>query len=566
MGTSDSNEVANFLNDLCDRETTRFHVQVPKISIKRCVVELVRNFDYYLEVCHHTVGNKLSNQMPGELIKLLFPKGLLKAIEYLWSPELLSPERLIYPSDVDASRWAKSALLHAGEIAFYRRIIQMLEYDLLEVSMFYKKRILLSHKYKYDLEKGDVITFDKSFRNDLNASHKFSKSQRIKEAKILKRMGRLVSFLPPCYLRFNTDEEIDALYLDKAKNFFSCCPEFFEFTEDIMFGGVPFQKYLNAVIISCSFAMKQHAFAVLLSNQNKAANPIDIIAQINYNDTNIAELAHMMKCDYSAAQQCFETMLLDETNLTLFSNIYNGPIPPYISWGNGLNIRSYHSSIATALPAMLRNLRYKYRSDWDRAVDGRESIYRKQLYAILRMKNNSLLELQRSLNITSNKGNTDIDALIIDVNNKTLGIFQIKWQDHFVGELKTRNTKKENFLVANQWIDKIYSWLDGEWQNSLVGCGFTRKELKEISNFKVFVLGRHYSNFTGVIGFDNRAAWGNWYQIKTLINSIIADDPVNSLYYALKKYQNSDKFLSEIKVAPIHINSLGIDMEIVPCK
>lgn len=128
--------------------------------------------------------------------------------------------------------------------------------------------------------------------------------------------------------------------------------------------------------------------------------------------------------------------------------------------------------------------------------------------------------VHRSLDVQTPKGKTDIDAVLLDESAGTLGLFQLKWQEPFGYSLRERASRKENFEKANQWIERICSWLGSRTLAEVgVALGFDRVVAERINRCHLVVLSREHSHFSGPNQLDERAAWGNWFQMRRLIET-----------------------------------------------
>ena len=146
---------------------------------------------------------------------------------------------------------------------------------------------------------------------------------------------------------------------------------------------------------------------------------------------------------------------------------------------------------------MLAELYRRYRKDWDRAVDGREEHFRKELNDLFSAERFAKAEKPLKLR---NKGRvaTDIDAALFDKATGTLGLFQLKWQDPFGTSMRKRNSKMMNFLEeTDQWVSTVSSILreTPEVLNHLLGDRTVR--IKDTKKIHLFVIGRHFSHFSG---------------------------------------------------------------------
>ena len=206
--------------------------------------------------------------------------------------------------------------------------------------------------------------------------------------------------------------------------------------------------------------------------------------------------------------------------------------PAFIKVGQGRVIAPIWGCTTDPFRFMLNELKRKYRSDWDNAVNQREKIFKQDIYALF--KDSRFLKLERNLSLKiGGLLLTDVDALIIDRFTGVLGLFQLKWQDRFVSSMRQRESKKINFQkTCNQWVERVYQWLA---KNSISEvcklCGLGDDDAETVNEFRVFVIGRNAAHFSGGGVLDSRAAWGNWYQVQKLVSeSITSASPLAELH------------------------------------
>jgi hypothetical protein len=186
---------------------------------------------------------------------------------------------------------------------------------------------------------------------------------------------------------------------------------------------------------------------------------------------------------------------------------------------------------------MLRNLRHLYPTDWDRAVNGRESIFRDELYALFPQER--LIKKPRGLQLRRNgRKSTDIDAVIIDRENRAIGLFQLKWQDSFESSMKERSAKLRNFVrETNQWISTVRAYIEGATAAEMARILNVSVDLTQnASSYRLFVIGRTFAHFSGDIQPDSSVAWGLWPQVLRLMHDKYSNNnPLVSLHTDLQE-------------------------------
>ena len=109
--------------------------------------------------------------------------------------------------------------------------------------------------------------------------------------------------------------------------------------------------------------------------------------------------------------------------------------------------------------------------------------------------------------------------------------------------MKKRNSKMKNFLTeTNRWVSTVSSTLNHSPTAlvSLIGERAARDFERE--GIRLFVIGRHFSHFSGGVYRDPRAAWGTWPQILRLLKeSQVGNDPIAWLHQTLQEQSPSLK-------------------------
>ena len=211
-----------------------------------------------------------------------------------------------------------------------------------------------------------------------------------------------------------------------------------------------------------------------------------------------------------------------------------------------------------------RELKRKYKRDYDKAVNNREDRFRKELFMFF--KDEHIIKIPRGINISFRNIHTDIDAVVYDVKTKTLGLFQLKWQDRYQHSIKERFSRISNlFDKANEWIGKVKYWIENNSQKSIISSLQINKENKistEIKEVYIFVISRNQMNFTGV-ELDDSVAWSSWHQLiesQADIGSNI-NNPIKEMFIKIKALE-PEKRLQREKLP----NPSKLVIELVDCK
>jgi hypothetical protein len=260
-----------------------------------------------------------------------------------------------------------------------------------------------------------------------------------------------------------------------------------------------------------------------------------------------AALARALDVPEDDARTCLSLMTLTPENRDEMTNIVGGPRPPYIETGTDYLVQSLAGTLDCPFEFMLREARRRFAGDWDRQVASRETYFRQELTDVMMMDH--LLWSLRSRPIKRGRSLTDIDAACLHPPTRTLGLFQLKWQDPFGHDMRERDSRRRNFVKhANRWVEVVFEWLRQEPREGVADTlGIPRGKAHLVQQVHLFVIGRHFAHFshpTEHCDLDERAAWGNWGQVVRLVSTAttaFVADPIRELDSSLRGERACDR-------------------------
>lgn len=438
-------------------------------------------------------------------------------VEVLSKPKNVSGYAL-KATEEEISNWAHSLLQNSGKIALLRLHQDYTKFGLVNCRVDEKKisfTHLLDHIpielleklewQKYLLKSGgpfQVLT------NNLISEH----GQYIRT-----ELRKIVDVYMNHYIKYTSTPEIDiffhALAAAKCKSLLHS--ELFNL--DTQFGGVKFEKYIEAVTRIMGFSIK-HSWAtreLLLKRPHlKLVNLVTYTTQTN---ELIRDLSTCLEIDYKKAEIILNNMCLDETNVKSFQDSF---LPPLVRISRGIVLRSLKGAQDNPFAFLMKEIRRKYVKDWDKSVDEREIRFRDNLVEVFSPYSH-IVPFKDAFNLKNKKRIvTDIDAVFFDKKNGNLILIQLKWQDPFIG-LTERFSRKTNFIKnGNKWIEDVGNWLkENDKQSLLEKISEKTDKVGVVKNVYLFVIGRYFSDFSGVDERDSRAAWTNWARFIELIEA-----------------------------------------------
>jgi hypothetical protein len=372
------------------------------------------------------------------------------------------------------------------------------------------------------------------------------------------------------YIQYETTPEIDEYYeqmglLWARSHAFGAD----SFPSEAVFGGKPFNLYSFALTILVGWAWKHLDFCKALKKnhpelewRNIVTIPQDINVLSEY-------MAMALGSTTEEATQALSSIVLSPENAYVHLSTPRGYLPPLIQLGEASVVKSISGILShNAFYFLLAELQRKYPGDYDRAVNLREDIFRRDL--CLCFLSNHIYKAARTVQLkVGNKKITDIDAAFLDERNGHLGIFQLKWQDIFADSMRKRQTKMLNMMQeANAWIDKVFNWLEGKEPATILHeLGLDQVTKIRISRIYLFVLGRNFSHFSGDTAPDPRSAWGMWPQVLRIVKeatdsgSYGVSDPIGWLDAKLRQESPVRKPKPDLVAWDFHIGDYHIVLE-----
>ncbi|MEX0749510.1 MAG: hypothetical protein WD359_01765 [Dehalococcoidia bacterium] len=317
------------------------------------------------------------------------------------------------------------------------------------------------------------------------------------------------------YIGYTTAPEIDEHYQEAGVLWARQWGSLDAFPGDAQFGGLPYSLYGSALVAIAGWTLKHLGFAQVLMSKDSTISHRNVISIVSERPVLAESLSHMFDVPESVADSLLSALTLTPENREFHCSAPGGYLIPMIQIGGPRSVaRPLLGMLGEPTHFLLNELQRRYPSDWDRAIAGREQLFRADLYDLF--PDYRFVRAPSPIRIRSSDGSiaTDIDAAVCDRQTGSVGLFQLKWQDPFGASLRRRQSRKANLArEAAKWLDAVTSWLDRASDGEIA----SHLGLKNaaVSNVYLFILGRHFSHFSGAT-MDPRAAWGTWPQFMRL--------------------------------------------------
>jgi hypothetical protein len=417
--------------------------------------------------------------------------------------------------------WADDAARRAGEIAALAQAIGMVKTGLATVSRDSDRgwtvRLRSGPRGIERREKDHILAMTarlRQTRRDL--VERLEREQR----GLAKSLSRYIKLTEGHELSISTPPHVYKHFLEAVLHSADQMIGPDAFPVDTTFGNLPFGVYRLVALALSAEALLRITASDTLSRQDILFDP-RVVKTTGWRLPVLARhLGGLIGIPEADAHEAIKPLVLDHESASAFHESARPALPPLVRTASDHVLMSTWGSLDEPFQFLLFRLRQLYPSDWDRAVDSRESVFRCDVY-------DALVGDARGRFQTSTTGVkireagrvlTDIDAIIYDRVTGDLALFQLKWQDPFGASLSKRASAAKNFSTsASEWVRVVSHWLS--LMSSEQVCA--RLGIRTVGDAPLrpllFVLGRYASHFSDYGPPDPRAAWGTWPQVLNLV-------------------------------------------------
>lgn len=508
-------KIINLLNNLISQEEKKLIDSCPadNASKKAVLYSLVRGFDTY----HLFTKDKDKYVHHYEF-------GWLKALQLAYGDYVNEQQYPLFRAEEKLLRFVHWFTIRSGETEFCRKVIDFIKAGLGTATVKDKKITVefrnIGVKEEFDNE---------SFHWVHDMVHQTVSEPEIKKnlediERIRKTMRGLVKKWRDHYIQYDTTEEIDNAFEKFAYYRLLSSEAKEDFSRDALFGGIPYHKYCEFVMVTCGVALKHYFFCLELYEKYKGEiNFPDIITITRGRMDLIRSMSRYLDISDNNTEQILDTITLSPENIEYHSGRMRSAPPPYIKIADNSLLHSVVGSQVNPYDFLNCEIRRRYEKDYFNAVNDREKTFRNQLYTFFEEDN--YIKVDRNISFDSSKGASDIDAVVYDKNVNVLGLFQLKWQERFGASLKERYSRIANlYPKTKEWIDKVESWI----RESDTKSGMRKFGIDYSSEAPVkvlfFVVCRYGTFFTGLEP-DDRATWSSIWQMVKIFSQIPRNVP-----------------------------------------
>lgn len=438
--------------------------------------------------------------------------------------------------------WTDSNILLSGKVEYCKQLISYEKAGLISIQSNKDNEFSYSYLHKYSgIENYDRMSMDffkKQIVERIIADKE--KANVFDEEKIKAELRKIIKCPDGRMISYNTTPEIDEYYNQQGHYHILRSQGYDDFNTTDKFGGIEYWKYVDIIELITGVAIMHTDACLELVEMKPEVDLINILSYTFYKDKTITQYANYLGVSYEEVEQIFSCLTLNKDNFEYYLE-YPATAPPmYFQVSDNLTIRSIAGCLSNPFSILNRELKRKYRYDYDEAVNRREDRFRKELFMFF--PDDRIIKIPRGVNISYQGMKTDIDAVAFDRKTGTLGLFQLKWQDTYAHDMKERYSRMSNlFPKAKEWVNKMKFWVSNNTSKTIINSLQINKYLTEkieVKEICAFVISRNQMNFTGTENLDETVAWSSWYQLiesqarfKTHL-----DDPIKEMFVKIKSF------------------------------
>ena len=524
------------LKAILSTETSRLRKSYPSKDVIFPLIEIIRSLDYnHFILSHHT-----DSESAFLLEKYKF--GWSRAFAEFYKDLNLSDNIPLFLFNRPEREWVDSIVQHAGSIGLCGQLLDYCKANLMTV-----KKGINTFTFRPLYEDIGTEYFERlslAFYHSVTGKILEHKSTPLMQQlpEMRKKLKEIISVINNNFIQYKATPEIDLFYSTFGYLYLMTTQVIDDFGEDDFFGGIKYRRYIDfaqdlfkAIIMHrdcCMAAEIKTSYQVFLK---------DILTYAFSKNSFINNYSRYTGWSKEEIDQILSCFTLGKENIDYHLCHPSVSAPPYITLGQDTMMRSAYGSIDRPVFFLNRELKRRFPKDYFNAVNNREKRFRDQLYSMF--PNDRIIKVNGNINIKSGKLVTDIDAALYDKERKSLGLFQLKWQDTFSASMKERYSRITNLIPKSvEWIDKIIHWISTGDVNTIARTLKLESKIDNIENIYLFVLSRNHVHFTNE-KLDDRAIWASWYQMfeaSAKIKDPTNSDPIGELA-AILKVSNPEK-------------------------
>lgn len=419
------------------------------------------------------------------------------------------------PTSSQLSSLADQYLASCGEMSAVLRAAMLERYGLAKATFYGSERVALevASDAKDSEERVAGAWLSHSIRGRSTAEERQLAGRK---NEIAHKIDRYVGIHNGWFIRYDNDDELLGYHRRLASIYAAGTAEGRALPREALLGGRPFCEWNESSISAFGRVLHHVAFATRLKATAPSLEMRNLLTIFARKD-DVAEVLQEAGETPDGASRVMTGLTLDHGVAAACERDFEIPLPYYVDFGRDFVLLPMFGGLLNACAGLVWHLRRTYRKDWDRAVDGRERVFRDELRALF--ASDRYIVPARGFRLRRADGTelTDVDAVIADKTTGSLAMVQLKWPDIHGHSLAERNSRRLNLLGANEWVARVSDWIGGRSAREIAAV----LGLPEAGDIPpaMLVLTRHAAQFAGEAGQDTRAHWISWPSFVQLISA-----------------------------------------------
>ena len=462
------------------------------------------------------------------------------------------------PTSPQRSRLADQHLANCGRLAGLRRIAALERYGVAQ-STFVREDHLVIEVASASEEAASLKA--ERWLGAL-ARRRFAQGEALPKGmsdRMRNRIDACVGVHDDWFVKYDSDEELVEYYRKLGALEASGCPEASALPGDVSLGGRSFRAWNEASVSAIGRVLHHLAFATRLIATRRGLelrNLLTVFARRN----DVVEVWKEAGEDPYKIAEIMGCMTLDDAGAAACERNHEIPLPYYVDYGRDFVLLPVFGGLLNPCAGLVWELKRRYRREWDRGVASRESVFREELRRLFHPPRFEVPDNGRLLRRPDGGALTDIDALVLDLQSGSIGLFQLKWHDVFGRSLTERNSRRLNLLAANEWVGRVSGWVKGRSSVEIAAALGLRSTGPGRRPPCLFVVARHAGRFAGEHDFDQRATWAGWAEVVWAHDRSRNDEDV---VWSIRKKLRRKRFGGKGLAGEVSIHSLpGLTVEI----
>ncbi len=359
------------------------------------------------------------------------------------------------------------------------------------------------------------------------------------EQNILKSLTKIVRVDLESFIAYNVPYEIEEYLLNRAVLTGRVMDFNDLFPGSCKFGGYTFTELRGALVFFIRRALRHNFCCIALTQTNRNSDLRALLTLWSTKKDLQDELAD--EIDDNTFPEFFVNLITSTPGKSDYiTKVAGAPTPLAISLGGSMLITPTSSALTTPFVYLARQLKQRYKKDYFNAVNQREAFFQDEMKLFFNQFRHFHV-IKEGMQIRSPGLRTDIDFLVLDIESGSIGVFQLKWQDPFGDSVLEGRSKIKNLeSSSHKWLKTIEDWIKINGLDELTKRlgGKCPSEFKP-KEYKVFIVGRYFSSWSGHIKQAQNAAWINWFSMLKMIykQPELIKQNLGTYYDAVKDYE-----------------------------